>query len=122
MIDDQELAYQEPEEITVDPEMPGEGMPFQKHPSIQNAIRGKDDILLAELSIGWYSKSLHHRMDIMVIGMAVAMSIGDRECWLATEGEFTYFFAGELESVVAHVGAVAPAWGEIIIPDGMPKC
>ena len=116
-----EDAFQDTEEIVSDPNEPGEGMPFQKHPSLQMAIHGKDEILLAELSIGWYSKTLHHRMDIMSVGMSVAKVIGDRECWLATEGEFTYFFCGELESVVSLVGAVAPAWNKITIPDGMPR-
>ena len=112
------MMTEEIESILPDPEHPGIGMPFRGHSRIQEAIAGKDQVGLAEIADAWYSKSLHHRMDIMSVGVALSHKIGKQECWMGTtEGEFTFFFVGDLDDVVETIIQVMPSWDTVVIPD-----
>ena len=113
------MIEQEIESITSDPVQPGIGMPFKKHPRIQTAIAGKDHVQLASAADAWYSKSLHHRMDIMAIGVNLAPMIGKQECWMATVDEFAFFFVGKLDDVVSTISEVSPGWDTLVIPEGI---
>jgi len=107
------------EAILADPNAPGAGMPFKSDPRIQVAISHKDEIDLARISDAWYSKTLHHRLDILTLGMILGRKSDGQECWMARKGEFTYFFVGSVPDVEGRIKNAMPSWDSVHIPDSM---
>lgn len=107
------------EAILADPEEPGIGMPFKGNPTIHQAVKDKDEIDLARISDGWYSKTLHHRLDILTLGMILGRKSEGQDCWIARKGEFTYFFVGSAADVLERINKAVPSWDSIKIPDAI---